>query len=75
MFRLVIKLIDNAQMKIGRLCAFAIGFMTLLGALNALLRYSSRTIGINLSSNAYLEASVVFVCICVLIGAPYTLSQ
>ena len=75
MFRLVIKLIDNAQMKIGRLCAFAIGFMTLLGALNALLRYSSRTIGINLSSNAYLEAQWYLFAFVFLIGAPYTLSQ
>lgn len=75
MFRLVIKLIDHAQGKIGRLSAFAIAFMTFLGALNAVLRYCSRYIGLNLSSNAYLEAQWYLFAFVFLIGAPYTLSQ
>ena len=75
MFHLVIKLIDHAQAKIGKLSAFAIAFMTFLGALNAILRYSSRYIGVNLSSNAYLEAQWYLFAFVFLIGAPYTLSQ
>lgn len=75
MFRLVIRLIDQAQEKLGLLCAFSIGLMTFLGAMNAILRYSSRTIGTNLSSNAYLEAQWYLFAFVFLIGAPYTLSK
>ena len=49
--------------------------MTFLGAMNALLRYSSRFIGVNLSSNAYLEAQWYLFAFVFLIGSPYTLSK
>lgn len=75
MLTLVIKFIDQAQEKIGRFCSFAIVTMTFLGAMNALLRYSSRFIGFNLSSNAYLEAQWYLFGFVFLCAAPYTLVQ
>jgi TRAP-type mannitol/chloroaromatic compound transport system permease small subunit len=72
---LVIKFIDQAQEKIGRFCSFAIVVMTFLGAMNAMLRYSSRFIGFNLSSNAYLESQWYLFGFVFLFAAPYTLVQ
>ena len=40
---------------VGRFCATLLLLMTILGVMNALLRYYSRFVGVALSSNAFLE--------------------
>ncbi|NKB88288.1 MAG: TRAP transporter small permease subunit [Acidobacteria bacterium] len=46
--------------------------MVLIGAYNAVARYLGRGIGINLSSNAYLEAQWYLFSLVFLLGAAYT---
>ncbi len=57
----------------------AVGWMTLamvlLGAYNAVARYLGRYIGVNLSSNAYLEAQSYLFSLVFLLGAAYTLRR
>ena len=60
---------------IGRLCATLLLLMTILGVLNALLRYYSRFAGVALSSNAYLELQWYLFSGIFLMGAAYTLKH
>jgi TRAP-type mannitol/chloroaromatic compound transport system permease small subunit len=47
--------IDRLNEAIGRVVSWLVLLMVLIGAFNALARYSGRFIGVNLSSNAWLE--------------------
>lgn len=47
--------IDRLNGWMGRLAGWLAEVMVLLGAFNAMARYLGRFIGVNLSSNAYLE--------------------
>ena len=58
-----------------RLCALIALLMTVLGAANAVLRYVSKYIGVNLSSNAALELQWYLFSALFLLGAAYTLEQ
>jgi len=58
---------------LSKVCAWTLFAMTILGALNAILRYSSRFTGQVWSSNAFLEGQwYLFSCL-FLLGAGYTL--
>ncbi len=58
---------------IGLMCATMLLFMTIIGAMNAILRYSSKFSGVVLSSNAFLEAQWYLFSAIFLLGAGYTL--
>ena len=58
---------------ISKICAWTLFAMTLLGALNAILRYSSKFTGQVWSSNAFLEGQWYLFSTVFLLGAGYTL--
>lgn len=60
---------------ISKVCSWTLFVMTVLGALNAILRYSSRFTGQVLSSNGLLEGQWYLFSAVFLLGAGYTLSQ
>jgi TRAP-type mannitol/chloroaromatic compound transport system permease small subunit len=60
---------------IGRFCATLLLVMTILGVMNALLRYYSRFAGVALSSNAFLELQWYLFSAIFLFGAGYTLQH
>ena len=57
---------------LGGLCAILLLIMTGLGAINAVLRYSSKWSGTTLSSNAFLELQWYLFSAVFLLGAAYT---
>ena len=57
------------------MCALIALLMTVLGAANAVLRYVSKYVGVNLSSNAALELQWYLFSALFLLGAAYTLEQ
>jgi TRAP-type mannitol/chloroaromatic compound transport system permease small subunit len=67
--------IDRVTGAIGRAVAWLVLLMVLIGAFNAIARYLGRYIGVNLSSNAYLELQWYLFSIIFLLGAAYTLRQ
>ncbi len=58
---------------ISKMCSWTLFLMTVLGALNAILRYSSKFTGQVWSSNAYLEGQWYLFSVVFLLGAGYTL--
>ena len=58
---------------ISKLCSWTLFLMTILGALNAILRYSSKFTGQVWSSNAFLEGQWYLFSVIFLLGAGYTL--
>ena len=58
---------------LSKVCAWTLFAMTILGALNAILRYSSRFTGQVWSSNAFLEGQWYLFSGLFLLGAGYTL--
>ncbi len=60
---------------VGKICATLLLLMTILGVLNALLRYYSRFAGVALSSNAFLELQWYLFSAIFLFGAGYTLQH
>lgn len=58
---------------LSKVCAWTLFAMTILGALNAVLRYSSKFTGQVWSSNAFLEGQWYLFSIIFLVGAGYTL--
>ena len=58
---------------IGLMCATMLLLMTIIGAMNAILRYSSKFSGVVLSLNAFLEAQWYLFSAIFLLGAGYTL--
>ena len=64
--------IDALNERIGRAMSWLVLAMVLLGAFNAVARYVGRWIGVNLSSNAYLEGQWYLFSLVFLLGAAYT---
>lgn len=67
--------IDAINERIGRAVRWLVLAMVLIGAFNAVARYLGRWIGLNLSSNAYLEAQWYLFSLVFLLGAAYTLKH
>ena len=67
--------IDRFTTGLGRITAWLALAMVLIGAYNAIARYLGRFIGVNLSSNAYIEAQWYLFSLLFLLGASYTLQQ
>ncbi|MGH7447288.1 MAG: TRAP transporter small permease subunit [Longimicrobiales bacterium] len=65
--------IDRVTGGIGRAASWLALVMILIGAFNAVARYLGRYIGINLSSNAYLELQWYLFSMLFLLGAAWTL--
>jgi TRAP-type mannitol/chloroaromatic compound transport system permease small subunit len=65
--------IDRVTDGLGRWVAWLILIMTLVGAYNAAVRYLGRFIGVNLSSNVYLELQWYLFSLIFLLAAGYTL--
>ena len=59
--------------KIGLFCRYLLLIMTILGALNAILRYASKFVGKALTSNLLLEMQWYLFGMIFLLGAGYTL--
>jgi TRAP-type mannitol/chloroaromatic compound transport system permease small subunit len=57
----------------GRAVLWLIALMVVVGAFNALARYGARWMGLNLSSNAYLELQWYLFSLAFLLGASYAL--
>ncbi|WP_275098195.1 TRAP transporter small permease subunit [Sedimenticola hydrogenitrophicus] len=68
-------IIDAVNERIGRLISWLVVIMVLLGAYNAITRKLSQTIGIDLSSNAYIEAQWFMFSLVFLWGAGYALKN
>lgn len=65
--------IDRFSKRTGQwLCWLTLG-MVLVGALNAILRYTARFTGLSLSSNMYIELQWYLFSLVFLLGAAYTL--
>lgn len=64
---------DTFYAIVSKLCAWTLFIMTILGALNAVLRYSSKFTGKVWSSNAFLEGQWYLFSAVFLLGAGYTL--
>ena len=74
--RALIKLaraIDALNERVGRLVAWLTLFMVLVGVYNAVTRKLSQTIGVDLSSNAYIELQWYMFSLVFLWGGAYTL--
>ncbi len=65
--------IDVMNDRIGRAIAWLALAMVLIGAFNAVARYGGRFLGVNLSSNAYLELQWYLFSLLFLLGAAYAL--
>ncbi len=68
-----VRVVDALNEWIGRAVAWLVLAMVLIGAYNAMARYAGRWIGINLSSNAYLEMQWYLFSLVFLLGAAYAL--
>lgn len=66
-------LIDRAMDRTGRIIAWLTLVMVLIGAFNAIARYSGRFLGVNLSSNAYIELQWYLFSVVFLLAASYAL--
>jgi len=69
----VARAIDWLNEKIGLLVAWLTLFMVLIGTYNAITRKLSQTIGVDLSSNAYIELQWYMFSLVFLLGGAYTL--
>lgn len=67
--------IDRVTDRIGRVVACLLLLMTAVAAFNALGRYGGRFIGVNLSSNAYIELQWYLFSVVFLVAAGYTLER
>jgi TRAP-type mannitol/chloroaromatic compound transport system permease small subunit len=67
--------IDRVTGALGRAAAWLALVMVLVGAFNAVARYLGRYIGINLSSNAYLELQWYLFSMLFLLGAAWVLRE
>ncbi|MEM9998676.1 MAG: TRAP transporter small permease subunit [Bacteroidota bacterium] len=67
--------IDRLTAALGRGAFALLAVMTLLGALNAVLRYAGRPLGLSLSSNALFDAQWMAFGLVFLLGAAWTLQQ
>ena len=67
--------IDRLSEGAGTLIRWLVLVMVLLGAFNAVARYFGRSIGVQLSSNAFIEAQWYLFSLIFLLGAGYTLKR
>jgi TRAP-type mannitol/chloroaromatic compound transport system permease small subunit len=67
--------IDRLNEWIGRITAWAILLMVVLGAYNASMRHLGRSLGVTLSSNAYIELQWYLFSLVFLLGTAYTLAH
>ncbi len=64
--------VDALTERVGRAVSWLVLAMVLTGAYNAIARYLGRGMGVNMSSNAYLEAQWYLFSLVFLMGAAYT---
>lgn len=69
------RVIDAFTVRLGRIVSWLALAMVLIGAYNAITRYLGRYIGVNLSSNAYIEAQWYLFSLLFLLCAGYALQQ
>lgn len=69
------RVIDRMNDRLGRGVAWLSVAMVLIGAYNAVARYLGRYIGVNLSSNAYIELQWYMFSLLFLLGGAYALRQ
>lgn len=67
--------IDRVTDRIGRAVAWLLLLMTAVAAFNAVGRYGGRFLGVNLSSNAYIELQWYLFSVVFLVAAAYTLER
>jgi TRAP-type mannitol/chloroaromatic compound transport system permease small subunit len=67
--------IDAMSDRLGSLVGWLTLAMVLVGAFNAVARYLGKSIGLNLSSNAYIEAQWYLFSAVFLLGAAHTLQR
>ena len=67
--------IDRATSAIGRVVSWLVPAMVLIGAYNAVARYLGRFLGVNLSSNLYLELQWYLFSLIFLVGGAYALRE
>ncbi len=67
--------IDRFNQWVGRMISWLVLLMVLLGVYNAVTRKLSQTIGVDLSSNAYIEGQWYMFSLVFLWGAAYTLKH
>ena len=65
--------IDRINEGVGRFAGWLVLLMVLVGAYNAIVRYAGRGLGINLSSNVYIELQWYLFSLVFLLGAGYAL--
>jgi TRAP-type mannitol/chloroaromatic compound transport system permease small subunit len=75
MHRSLATAIDALNALVGRVVAWLCLLMVAIGAFNAVARYLGRFIGVNLSSNAYIELQWYLFSLLFLLGAAYTLQR
>ncbi len=68
-------LVDAVNERIGRLISWLVLIMVLLGVYNAVTRKLSQTIGVDLSSNSYIEGQWYMFSLVFLWGAGYALKH
>lgn len=71
----VSRFIDRLTGWVGQVTAWLALIMVLVGAFNSLARYGGRFIGVNLSSNLYLELQWYLFSLLFLLGASWTLRE
>ena len=71
----IIAIIEGISERTGRIVGWLTLAMVLLGAFNAVARYAGKTIGLNLSSNAYIEGQWYLFSLVFLLGAAHTLQR
>ena len=71
----LVNTIDRLSEGAGALVRWLVLVMVLLGAFNAVARYLGRSIGVQLSSNAFIEAQWYLFSLIFLLGAGYTLKR
>lgn len=69
------RIVDRITSRLGRFISWLALAMVLIGAYNAIVRYLGRFIGINLSSNLYLELQWYLFSLIFLLGAGYALKE
>ncbi len=69
------RVVDRITGRLGRFISWLTLAMVLIGAYNAIARYLGRFIGVNLSSNLYLELQWYLFSLIFLLGAGYALKE
>ena len=70
-----VRVVDRANARLGRVVSWLVFAMVLVGAYNAAARYLGRFIGVNLSSNLYLELQWYLFSLVFLLGGAYALRE